>query len=186
VRLLLSLGLVASVGCPAASRVADVAATVPDSEAAAFVAPERATFVFPKETRTSFGWPVSSAEVDSDRFAWGITILTGDTAFLPGGVALRSVHPASFTSFVELIQAVRPQLRYNPGGHAQFTDDRARIRVRPIAGRVVVELEGRDQVHRVFRARPSTVRFGVVAPTEPRWRQTTTAVQYQPGWDEVR
>jgi hypothetical protein len=159
--------------------------TVPDSVAAAFVTPQRATFVFPKETRTSFAWPASLADVDSDRFAWGITILTGDTAFLPSAVAFRSAHPASFSSFIDLLQAVRPHLRYNPGGHAQFTDERVRIRVRAVAGRVVVELEGRD-VQRVFRARPSTVRFGVVAPTEPRWRQTITSVHYQTGWDEVQ
>src|SRR5687767_11685612 len=104
-RLVLSFGLIALGGCAATSQVADLAATVPDSVAAAFVAQERATFVFPKETRTSFSWPASPANVDTDRFAWGITILNGDTAFLPGGVALRSVHPASFTSFNELIRA---------------------------------------------------------------------------------
>jgi hypothetical protein len=185
-RLILSLGLLASAGCAMSSRTADIAAAVPDSIATAFVTPERATFVFPKETRTSFAWPASLADVDSDRFAWGITILTADTAFLPGGVVLRSDHPASISSFIELLQGVKPHLRYNPGGHALFTDDRVRVRMRPVAGRVVVELEGRDQVQRVFRARPSTVRFGVVAPTEPRWRQTITSVHYQTGWDEVQ
>jgi hypothetical protein len=46
--------------------------------------------------------------------------------------------------------------------------------------RVIVVVKGADEIRRLFRARPSTVRFGTLAPSEPRWRERVVDVQYRP------
>jgi hypothetical protein len=135
--------------------------------------------VFPTESRETFDWPTNSPDPRVDKYAWGITIVAEDTAFLPGGQAYRFAHPAPFSSLSEVVAAAPAGLLYNPGGMVQHLDERVRVRMSVTERRVIVILNGTALVARVFRQRPSTVRFGVVAPLEPIWRETIVTVQYR-------
>ena len=152
----------------------------PDSAAIAIVTPDQAFFAFPVETRLQFHWPESSADPSVDKYAWGLTVLSADTAFLPGGQSYRADHPRPFESLAEVIRAAHAGLLFNPGSMVQMLDPRASVTIGMVAGRAVVILRGSEQVARVFRTRPATVRFGAVAPLQPTWRQTVVNVEYRP------
>lgn len=169
--------LVALLGC-APGRLPDDLARIADTAAVAIVGSDHATFVFPKETRSTFLWPPNSLDRDGDKFAWGITIVAGDTSFLPGVQVYRATHPASFSSLAEVVGARPAQLLFNPGGHMQMLDETASVGARVSDGRVIITLHGAAQIRRIFRDSPRTVRFGVVAPLEPVWRQDIVEVQY--------
>ena len=152
-------------------------ATLRDTSAVAIVTPDNALLVFPSEPRRTWSWPPDS---DTDaKYAWGVTIETSDTAFLPGGQIDRGQHPAAFGTLQSVIDATRPVVLYNPGGHAQYEDRTSHVSMTVLENRVILRLEGSQTIGRLFRNHPRTVRFGVVAPLDPLWRQTITQVQYR-------
>jgi len=132
-------------------------ARIADTAAVAIVESDRAIFVFPTETRNAFLWPQNSLDPEANKFAWGITIIAGDTSFLPGVQAYRGVHPAPLSSLADVVRAGPAQLLYNPGGHIQMLDQTTRVSARVSNGRVVVTVNGAAQIQRIFRDSPPTM-----------------------------
>ena len=150
----------------------------PGTTAMATVWADSALFVFPPETRNSWGWPAGSPTDDDLKYAWGVTITSADTGFLAGATVARQDHPKPLESLEAAVGAAKPSLQYNPGGHALHGDPTTQVTVGVAQGRVYVTMRTANLVQRVFRARPRTVRFGVVAPFEPRWQQVIIDVRY--------
>ena len=177
-----------ALGCRAASPVSDAGARAPVARharlechtgARAVVGDSVALFVFPSESRQS--WPGADGErvpSASDRYGWGVTVLAVDSAYLISAGVAHADHPAPFGSLAAAVEASRPRLYgIARGGHVQVPDPAARVGRALLGNCVQLEVRGSD-IRRVFRARPSEVRFGVLAPTTPNWRDFMVPVEY--------
>lgn len=145
----------------------------------ALVGAAEARFLFPPMPPRDWRWPRDGPAEPDARFAWGITILTGDTAYLVGAAVRRRDHPADLHSLKAAISVARPSLAaIAPDSHVQVEVHAADVGVALEGARVVVTLRGGAVLARVFKARPARVRFGVLAPDEPRWWTDSTEVRY--------
>lgn len=175
---ILLVAFAAQLGC--AGRVVEPPLPSAPTAFTAVVRSAEARFVFPTSVRRDWNWPqVPPTPADPARFAWGVTVVDGDSAYLVGAATYQAHHPAPLAGLEDVVRAAVADLAaIAPHGHVQQKVRDADVRVHTVDGRVVITLRGRATVARVFAARPARVRFGVLAPTAPHWWTDSVAVTY--------
>lgn len=175
---LLVLACASQLGC--ARRVAEPPVPVAPAAFSAVVRQAEARFVFPSSVRRDWNWTQVARDADDPaRFAWGVTVMDGDAAYLVGAATYEVRHPTQLAGLEDAVRAAVANLAaIAPRGHVQQRVPDADVRVDALNGRVVLTLRGKETVARVFAARPLRVRFGVLAPTAPQWWTDSVTVTY--------